>query len=357
MSEPNQVLEIFVIGSRIGESIVIRTPGGQFGVVDSYASDPEDSSTNPTIDRLRKLDANRLRFVALTHPHMDHFRGLLSLFREYQGSIDEFWRPPFGQADWSSLFTKFTEEFETEPTDGRRERIAERIKLFRAIIDSVAAEKRRGMRSVTTLDMKVMIEEKEDDFSITCLGPSTDITENYYRELAKNVIVKGSHTETVPHNLASSVLAVKYGNWTGLLGGDTEQKSWNDILDRCGREWVSGARFVKVSHHGSETGSYDKLWRSIESKACDAVVTCFAAQNLPSNEGLRPIRERGFSIYSTNRALALQSSSSPGRPTRMILLPGLRAHNAYGEVRVVVDRIGKSTIDFFEAAGPLDEEI
>lgn len=349
-------LEVYIIGSRLGESIVIRTPGGQYGVIDSYATNPQDPATNPTITRLRELNATRLSFVALTHPHMDHFRGLLSVFREYPGAIDEFWKPPFGQADWSAIVSRFTEELETESSEERQGRKFERITLFRDIVDCGIAEKKRGMKSVTTQDTRQMFNEVQHGFSIVCLGPSTDVVERYHNILVKNVATKDSHTETAPHNLASSVLALKYGDWVGLLGGDTERHSWDDILDRCGREWVSGARFVKVAHHGSSNGSYDELWASIKSDACDAVVTCFASQGLPSSEGLRPIRERGFSVYSTTSILAGELSGAKPRthPTEIIFLPGLRANPVGGEVRVTVDEVGQSTIDFFNEAGAVE---
>ena len=163
--------------------------------------------------------------------------------------------------------------------------------------------------------------------------------------------MKESHTEVSPHNLISSVLAIKYSNWIGLLGGDTEKKSWDNILRRCGREWVSNAQFVKISHHGSETGSYEQLWNSIESENCDTVVTCFAAQGIPTGNGLRPIQEKGFPIYSTNSQLASQLVRGRGRVTSIAIPPSLETDG--GEVRVSVGREGNADVDFFDAAGPL----
>jgi len=279
------------------------------------------------------------------------------VFKRYEGAIEEFWRPPFGQADWSVLFARFKEELMLEPSEERQDRIAERIKLFRSILELADTEKKRGMRSVTTLDMKEMLKEDEHDFSIMCLGPSTDVIDIYNKQLAKNVIVKESHVETAHHNLASSVLAVKYGEWIGLLGADTERYSWNDILGRCGREWVSQARFVKVSHHGSPTGSYEKLWGSIESEHCDTVVTSFFSQDLPSYEGLRPIQEKGYPIYSTNRTFALQSCKQAQhsyRPTEMYLLPNLRADPSVGEVRLAVDETGRTEVSHSDNAGLIE---
>lgn len=349
-------LQVYVIGGRLGESIIIRTPSGKYGVIDSYATNPQDPDTNPTINRLRKLNAKHLSFVALTHPHMDHFRGLPAVFKEYEGAIDEFWKPPFGQADWSALVARFTEEAEVEPTEEGQERIRERILLFRELIDFGMAEKKRGMRTVTTQDTREMFKEVEHGFSIMCLGPSSDIVERYHNILVKNVAMKESHEETAPHNLASSVLALQYGDWLGLLGGDTERNSWDDILDRCAHPWVSQAKFVKVAHHGSPTGSYERLWSSIESETCDAVITCFASQGLPSSQGLNPIRSRGFPIYSTTSVLAgqLGSAQDRRRPSEIILLPGLRARTLGGEVRLTVNELGQSTIDFFDEAGTVD---
>ncbi len=346
-------LDIYVIGARIGESIVIRTPAGAFGVIDSYASQPTNPTTNPILVRLSSLGAERLRFLALSHPHMDHFLGLPTIFTTYKGAIDEFWKPPFGHPNWGALFAEFIEEFNAEESEIERERITERIKVFRQILGLAKGEKPK-MKSVLTQDAKTLYEETAHELSIECLGPCTDIVDKYQEDLAKKVIVKGLHTSNAAHNLVSSVIAIRYKNWVGLFGGDTEKLSWNEIFDRCKGMGLSKTRFVKVAHHGSPTGSFDRFWDHLKVKNGDAVVTCYAAQNLPNAEGLRPIYEKEFQLHSTNSSLARElTKMRPTASARTPSLSSLRKVPAGGEVHIAVDDAGRVRVRYFGKAGRL----
>jgi hypothetical protein len=91
-------LTIHVIGSGFGETIVICLPNGKVGVIDCYSPDlalknPEERATrNPIVRFLRtSLAVDRLAFLALTHPHEDHGRGLSHILSEYKDRIDEVW--------------------------------------------------------------------------------------------------------------------------------------------------------------------------------------------------------------------------------------------------------------------------
>jgi len=357
MSEVNTKLVISILGGRLGESIIIQTPGGSYGVIDSYASALETPNTNPTIKKLEEFGTEKLRFVALSHPHADHYKGMFTLFQRYKQNIEQFWRFPLGQATWSVFFDRFTQDFEINDTVGGRVKIAQKIKDLRRILDLAKAEvNNANMEPLTTQDERIMLEE-DNGFSIICLGPSTKIVDSYQESLAKKVIVDQSHTAEFNHNLISSVFAVKYGNWLGILGGDTEQRSWNDILERCGNKWIKDTNFVKISHHGSPTGSFSSLWENINSNTCDVVVTCFAAQGLPNASGLQFVHEKGYKLHSTNSQLATHlynrsiRSSSPIESTTQPLNALDKEYN--GEVRITVDKNGEALVDYYGAAGPI----
>jgi beta-lactamase superfamily II metal-dependent hydrolase len=357
MSDPHTGLEIFIIGGRLGESIVIHTPGGRFGIVDAYASDWTKGSTNPTLSRLKALGARKLHFVALTHPHMDHFRGLPTIFDAYAGQIERFWRPPWGTFD---LFHSIVREFEAETSTARRIYLGRGVKILRRLFDTVNREVKSERLKIRTLQNDseaiydgIMLEEEEHDFSMMCLGPSTGISAPYFEKITGKTVAPLIHDETpdwrAPHNEISSVLAVKYGNWIGVLGGDTEKASWRDIIQRR-VSLLKAARFFKVSHHGSETGSFPELWDSIRSEKCDAVITCFAGQRLPNASGLQYLRHSRFSLHSTNRALASQLYQDNSKP-----IPAeLKISSQSGEVRVAVSADGTMSIEHFDPAGPLE---
>jgi beta-lactamase superfamily II metal-dependent hydrolase len=64
-------LSIHVINSGVGESIVVELPNGNWGVIDCYASNLADPSSNHTLNFLRKQEVTSLEFLCLTHPHLD----------------------------------------------------------------------------------------------------------------------------------------------------------------------------------------------------------------------------------------------------------------------------------------------
>jgi beta-lactamase superfamily II metal-dependent hydrolase len=356
MSDPHPPLDIFIIGGRLGESIVIRTPGGEVGVIDSYARDPEDPDTNPTIDRLDKLKARRLRFVSMTHPHMDHFSGLLTVFRKYKANIAEFWRPPFGERDWSVCFSEYIEELRSAKTRSDEKATRTAIDVLKKILSLAEEERASGRMDLrVTEDKKELLRERDHDFEIISLGPSATITYPYQVGFTKRVIKKGPHNSNAHHNTISSVLAVRYGKWIGLFGGDTEQKSWNDVIKRCGADWLSKACFVKVSHHGSPTGSYARLWNSIGAEHCDVALTCYEAQKLPKAEGLQYIYEKRYPLHSTNKQIAaLLGTGKKPEPIPHFEMTGLSDEwraQLTGEVRIRVAHNGVTTVNYDGAAG------
>lgn len=360
MSDPaGASLEIFIIGAHLGESIVIRTPGGAVGIIDSYASDLYNASTNLTLNVLKRVGAGELRFVALTHPHMDHFRGLPAIFKEYQGHIREFWVPPFGQANFRAFIDMMLDECEAEESPTDRRESAHSLKIFRQFWELARAERKRfNMRYKTTQDHTILLEEPEFDFSISCLGPTSNIVLPYQEGIVKRDLKdmlehKGRAAKSV-HNVISSVLVVKYGGWRGILGGDTEQRSWNDLLDES-PDCMSNASFIKVSHHGSPTGSFERVWDSINSETCNAVVTCFASQRLPKQEGIHFVAAKGYKLHTTNRPLAerLSRGLPPYKPMEVEIAPFKEIESEYGEVYVKVDSLGYTSVDYGGKGGLL----
>lgn len=351
------MLEITVIGGRIGESIVIHTPGNQYGVIDCYASEPDDDEQNPTIQFLCARGVRQLRFVALSHPHMDHFRGLASLFRHYEGAIEAFWRFPIGSLDWNAYFAGILEEGKVSASLSERKHLKEKIEVFRSVLALAASEKRRGMRTLTTEDEKTLLEELSHRFTIFCVGPSSDIVKCYQDSMMSGVQCSRNNFVDTRHNTISSVLVLRYRSWYGILGGDTEKQSWDDILNRSSKtpHWLSRAKLVKVSHHGSPTGSFPVLWNRIRSSRCDAIVTNYTPAGLPVKEGLAPIWERGYHVYSTHLRLARRSCSlTELQREPHILLPGFRrVRESWGSVQVNVDREGTSEVSCHAPAGLL----
>ena|SRR5687768_5939157 len=113
---------------------------------------------------------------------------------------------------------------------------------------------------------------------------------------------------------------------------------------------LKAAQFFKVSHHGSDTGSFPELWDSVESEKCEAVVTCYFSQRIPNESGLQYLRKSRFSLHSTNSALASHLYRDSSKPVPV----EFKISNQPGEVRVAVNVDGIMTVEHFGPAGPLE---
>src|SRR5262249_18417566 len=83
-------IEVHVLGAARGESIILRLPHGGWGVVDCCAGSSTDPGQNDTLRFLREQGATELEFLALTHPHDDHYRGMSHLLEAFP--VRFFWR-------------------------------------------------------------------------------------------------------------------------------------------------------------------------------------------------------------------------------------------------------------------------
>ena len=101
-------LSIHVISSGVGESLFVGLPNGKWGVIDCYASNLADPSSNHTLNFLRSQDVVSLEFLCLTHPHYDHYRGFRQLFEKFD--IRYFWRfGAFISRDLKRIFLRYIE--------------------------------------------------------------------------------------------------------------------------------------------------------------------------------------------------------------------------------------------------------
>jgi beta-lactamase superfamily II metal-dependent hydrolase len=80
-----------------GDSIILEEIVGtetHYAVIDSNHQGP---GIPVALRKLRELGATRLSFMLLTHPHRDHYRGLLQILREYPNAIGSFFIFPLGE--------------------------------------------------------------------------------------------------------------------------------------------------------------------------------------------------------------------------------------------------------------------
>lgn len=72
-----------------GDSILLKSPGGRYILVDAGDIDYTDSGKDIIVPFLHHIGVQRLDALVITHPHKDHFGGAASLLRMFP--VNEIW--------------------------------------------------------------------------------------------------------------------------------------------------------------------------------------------------------------------------------------------------------------------------
>lgn len=296
-------LGLHVINGGYGESIILEMPGGRWGVVDCYTPNLGKPNFNPTLRFLRERSVGELEFLALTHPHADHYHGLKDLLEHLR--VRAFWW--FGgvsSTDLARLVNGLRVDA-FEATDRRRQYS---VRYLNRTMLTVIRQRNAGTLITTQMsDFKPLYPlpfggvSASDDVKIHSLAPHTDTVQRYQEDLHK--CFQGEHLESnlpdMDQNRISAALLVEYGQTRLILGGDVEEESWREVLARTDHARLE-ANAVKVSHHGSRNGYYTGLWPSFcAGGRTIAIITPSHLHSLPNEDAVIHIRSSTSHILST----------------------------------------------------------
>ena len=194
-------LELHMLDVGQGDALAVRTPHGQWVVVDAGGGAPGiDRGRRTVLPHIRRLGGPVHAFI-LSHPHLDHVGGAPALI----GAM----RP-------------------ARYLDGA---FAGATEAYRASLESAVVHRVRWSRVHPGDTAQV------DGVTFRFLAPDSSWT-----------------ARLRDANLASAVVRVEYGKTAMLLMGDAElaEEAW--LLDHTPSEWLR-ADVLKVGHHGSRTSS------------------------------------------------------------------------------------------------------
>ena len=287
-----------------------------WGVVDCYTQSQSDPWQNPTFRFLKNRQVSRLQFLCLTHPHDDHFLGMVQLLDEFQPA--EFWRFDGLSHVHHWQLIKYHALLARKPglppklREGFSRSSQELLGIFSRLLNgarSKAMEPRRFQGRVPVLEWKL---DPERTVQIESLAPTGGRVEIYEGLVLECIDETGNLGKTLPdpsHNLISLVLRFTFGKTRVLLGGDLEDQCWSELMEKM---HDLDATMVKVPHHGSANGYCNGLWPQFAVSATQkpvAVLTPYHRFNLPDEQAIKLIREHSKAIYST---CAIRSSEEPG---------------------------------------------
>jgi competence protein ComEC len=198
-----------------GDSTLVDLPDGRLMLIDGggFVGSPLDPGERVILPVLRARRRDHVDILVLSHPHPDHFGGLLSVADGV--SIDELWYGGESEGDSDNAGS------------GRSQSLGPHARLI---------EKLRA-NGVRLRDAKELCSASPDaqGYSIEVLAPCPGV----------------SAEQSANDN--SLVLRVRVGKHAALFTGDAERWAERRLLER--RPDQLRADFLKVGHHGSRTSS------------------------------------------------------------------------------------------------------
>lgn len=241
------------------------------GVVDSCRYKFRDTIYILPLEYLKTYDVKHLCFVILTHPHADHYRGMIKLLQYFDSSIDRICRY---SGSGIREFKAYLSALETQKGD-RQGDIRELANLF----SFMNRLKEKGVKLRRLAELTDIIPVRDVDLSgrktfrvrLISLSPSATSEEKYEKLLYETTMmgIKGDRGQSLglndrQHNLIASALLLEIGAVRIVLGsdlekGDSDRIGWRGVCSNVDCPNLS-AHLIKVPHHGSRGAHYDQAW-------------------------------------------------------------------------------------------------
>jgi beta-lactamase superfamily II metal-dependent hydrolase len=285
------LMYVFVVGPGVGESILVRAPGSKWLVVDGCRVGDDGSAP---LALLKRYGARQVEGVVLTHPHLDHARGLSELL----GSEDVDCISVGCVDGWTSTPTLFETEARSRADETSFASDPE-LRLKQGEVEHVlAAVRSRWERDpLSRWSLFQGSERALGTARIRVLSP-----------IDAEIVAARSVPGFDPNRL-SAALMVSLGSARVVLGGDLPSHHREKVLNGIG--WhqvlshepvVAEAGIVKVPHHGSRNAIFPKLFAALPVGARTLIVAPFSSQGLPrpsDGEGLHKLLANHDEVHVT----------------------------------------------------------
>ncbi len=355
-------IEISLFGPGYGESILVHIGNEQWLIIDSCL-EPQ-SGMPAALWYFKKINVNVskcVKFVAVTHWHDDHVRGISTIFRECESA-----KIVISGALHSDEFLQLIKIYEGRSLVGRSG-----IDEFEEIFHILKERKNNNTFFNPPIDAianRLLYKNDNLDFEVYSLSPSDTSIYNSKLAFASLVPIEGQHQKRIPalkKNFVSVVFWIKIGDNNILLGGDLENTSdqkmgWQAILDE--QLCITGkAGIFKVSHHGSQNADHPDIWSELLSPEPFAMLTPFVQCNkkLPSSSDAQRILQNTSKAYITSHPSNRKKKwkNKVVRNTlREVTKKIQNAHSGWGQLRFRFNKNdNKWTIDLFDDACLLSE--
>ena len=250
---PDNSLSIMAIDVGQGDSYLIKFPDGQTALIDAgNANKYFDNGKRIIMPLIEYLGIKKIDYAFVSHIDSDHYRGFLSLIRN--NKIKFVYKPPLDSLDKED-------------------------KNFEAFLNHFSIPYKYYSKNMLSIG-GVRIYILSDSF-------------NYDNS-----------------NDRSGVLKIKYGNTSFLFTGDISRKAEIGYVNKYNKFLKSD--LLKVSHHGSKTGTSNIFLNYVEPKY--AVISAGISNifHHPDKDVIERLTKRGIKIFRTDKegAILFQSNGN-----------------------------------------------
>lgn len=236
------MLELYFFNVGHGDSIAIKFPNNEWGVIDCTLC---DGQREPNVLRfLQRNNVEHLKFICVTHPHIDHFLGMERIVENYSNNIDHFILFDNGQ---NSVYER------------------QDSSLIRALSTFVNFSNSKIILASAREKYKV------GDLEINLLNPNFKISEELFGRYFAN-------SQKYVLNKLSVVMYFEYQGRHVLLNADVPKKECIDFLKTTNVK----ADILKISHHGSIHNNSKTLLTTIGHQRCISIISSDRNQKYPS---------------------------------------------------------------------------
>lgn len=231
-----------------GDAIFIKTPINKYILVDGGP----DRSALSCVSGHMPFWERRIDLLILTHPHADHFIGLIDVIERLT-----------------------VLSFATE-------RLGNNTQSFKGL-EVMIKDKKIPKRAIFEGDRYRF----GDDISLSVEAPSRD----FLRRASPNGVIGESG------ELASLILKLTYKDFDILLTGDSQTQALGEAVSRD-----SGSiEVLQVPHHGSRTGLNEAIADRIAPRLAVISVGDKNRYGLPNQDVTRILEEKGIKVLRTDR--------------------------------------------------------
>lgn len=264
-------LEVTIMGSGFGESIVVHIGAGIWLVVDSckYPIAGGAHLISAPLYYFQKMGVNvasNVAAVVATHWDSDHIGEIGSL-------VDACKSAKFICAN--ALLQKVFLQYKERLMTGSAVTKGARIQEFSRVLEICAANKKSIKYASIGRELMVWPESVlplNRRCTLRSLSPSDKEYTLFLSEILADMPIMGDSKRSAASrtpNLTSVVLHIDWGHGTSvLLGADMEahhdkERGWCSVIEGATELFLSKAEVYKVSHHGSENGHDDQVWNKL----------------------------------------------------------------------------------------------